>query len=452
MQRKPPELSALAGQRALQAMWRDHSLLAALRVFHAELGDCFRIKAPGFTPVMLVGPEAARFVLVTSRNDLRWRNASDPVTRVLQHGILVEDGALHDQLRQTMTPALHKRVLGSYVAAMIRGVDTITADWHGHATRDMLIEMRRIALLIIFEALFNHDFTPDIDTIWPSLLRTLSFISPGLWMLWRDMPRPGYAKHLQRMDAYLYRMIEQYRERHGLSPTASSESVSDLLGMLIAAGLSDSAIRDQLLTMLIAGHDTSTASLTWTLYLLGAHPAAMSRARAEVDAVIGHGAPQLEHAAQLTYLDQVIKESLRLYPPIHLSSRTAAQDLDFKGMLIPAGTRVLFSIYLTQRDPHYWTAPDRFDPDRFSPELSANRPAYTYLPFGGGPRNCIGFAFAELELKLVLARLLQRFDMAVKQPDIRVHMGATLEPRPGLKCQATQRHASVTVNVVPGEP
>jgi cytochrome P450 len=422
----------MAGQMALREMWRDRSPLAALRVFHAELGDCFRINAPGFTPVMLAGPDAARFVLVTSRSDLRWRNETDPVTRLLRHGVLVQDGDMHDQLRQIMTPALHKRVLGHYVDAMIRGVDAVTAGWAGDAARDLLPEMRRAALLIIFEALFKHDFAPDIAAMWPVILRTLSYISPGLWMLWRGMPRFGYASRLRQMDAYLYDMIAAYRERSG-------GEASDLLGMLIASGLGDSDIRDQLLTLLIAGHDTSTASLAWTLYTLGAHPEAMALARAEVDAVIGRDVPCLEHAGQLKYLDQVIKETLRLYPPIHLSSRNAAIDLDFNGFRIPAGTRVLFSIYLTQRDPRHWPDPDRFDSDRFSPENSANRSAYTYLPFGGGPRNCIGYAFAELELRLVLTRLLQRFDFTLTKPGIHVHMGATLEPRPGVMMHITPR-------------
>ena len=444
LHRKPPEPSAIMGRKALQAMWRDKSPLAALRVFHAELGDCFRVNAPGFTPVMLVGPEAARFVLVTSRADLRWRKETDPITRLLQHGLLVEDGDMHDQLRQTLTPALHKRVLSNYVDAMIRGVDEVTAGWTGEAPRDLLPEMRKIALLIIFEALFKHDFAPDLATLWPAVMRLLSYISPGLWMLWHNMPRPGYANRIRQMDDYLGHLITSYRAQH-------KDDVSDMLGMLIASGLSDSVIRDQLLTMLIAGHDTITASLAWTLYLLGAHPDALARARAEVDAVVGRDVPRLEHAGQLKYLDQVIKESLRLYPPAHLSARTALADRDFDGYRIPAGTRVLLSIYLTQRDPRHWPDPDRFDPERFSPENSAARAAYTYLPFGGGPRNCIGFAFAELELRLVLARLLQRYDfaLALQPAGVRVHMGATLEPRPGIRCQTSPRCVRVTSDAPP---
>jgi len=209
--------------------------------------------------------------------------------------------------------------------------------------------------------------------------------------------------------------------------------------MLIASGMSDDLIRDQLLTMLIAGHDTSTALLAWALYLLGAHPGAMARARAEVDAVLGRQTPAIEHAGQLPYLDQVVKETLRMYPPIHVGTRTAAMDLEFNGYHIPAGTRVLYSIYLTHRDPRHWPDPDRFDPERFSPEQNKARAPYAYVPFGGGPRICIGFMFAEVEVKIVLARLLQQFDFAFIGHPVHQHMGATLEPRPGVSMRARRR-------------
>ena len=447
-------------------MIQERSPLAALRVFQRELGDCFRIKAPGFSPVMLAGPEACRFILVTSRDDLRWRNPTDPVTGLLRHGVLVEDGELHDRLRHAMNPALHKRVIANYAGAMLRGADAVSAAWKasapGDAVLDMLPEMRKIALLIVFEALFSTDFAPDLAALWPAVMGILSYISPGLWLLWRDAPRPDYAARLRQMDDYLLRLIaarraaaqkpasllrqaqddwlvSEHRLWHRPPKSLDASGSDDLLGMLTCAGLSDDLIRDQLLTMLIAGHDTSTSALAWSLYLLGAHPQAMARARAEVDAVVGRDPPGMEHAARLGYLEQVIKETLRLYPPIHLGSRIAAADLEFQGCAIPAGTRVLYSIYLTQRDPRYWEEPERFDPERFTPERIAARPAYTYLPFGGGPRNCIGFAFAEVELRLVLARLLQQFDFALTRPRVRVNMGATLEPRPGVMMRVKPR-------------
>jgi cytochrome P450 len=369
---------------------------------------------------------------------------------LLRHGLLVVDGPAHDQLRRLMSPALHKRVIAGYADAMLRGADAVIAAWGaaaGGLDLDLLPEVRKIALLIVFEALCRKDIRPDLTALWPAVMRTLAYIAPGPWMLWHGVPRPGYKARLQQMDDYLYRLIAAYRAGMGVDAEEGSregsgepaEPLVDLLGMLIASGMDDDLIRDQLLTLLIAGHDTNTATLAWSLYLLGAHPETMARARAEVDAVLGRDKPGMEHMAQLSFLDQVIKEVLRLYPPIHLGSRIAAVDLEFQGCRIPAGTRVLYSIYLTQRDPRYWDDPDRFDPQRFTPEKNAARPAYTYLPFGGGPRNCIGLAFAEVEIRLVLARLLQQFDFVLTQPGVHAYMGTTLVPRPGVTMRVTRR-------------
>ncbi len=416
--------------RALRALRREHSVLAALEVFNRELGDIFRFTLPGFKPVMLVGPEAARMVLVSSRDDLRWRNEADPVTLLLRHGVLVEDGDAHDRLRRTMNPALHKQMLNNYAAAMVRGTDQIVQQWRDDEPRDMLVEMRRVALLILMETLYRVDFSPELDRLWSAILKTLQFISPGLWILWPGIPRPGYERALRQMDDYLYQIIRLRRACLG--------ETDDLLGGLIAAGLDDDLIRDQLLTMLIAGHDTSTALLSWALYLLGQHPPAMSQAQNEVDSVLAGQTPTLEHAAHLHYLGQVIDEALRLYPPIHLGSRVAAVDLPFQGYTIPAGTRVMYSIYLTHRQPAYWDEPGAFRPERFAPGQPRPQP-YTYLPFGGGPRNCIGAAFAQVETKLVLARILQQVELAALPKPVYAHMGATLEPRPGVPMRVKRR-------------
>jgi cytochrome P450 len=323
-------------------------------------------------------------------------------------------------------------MLTHYVHAMVCSTDQISHAWSDSARYDMLVEMRRIALLILTGTLFRLDFTPQMQRLWPAVLRTLAYISPGLWLIWRGAPRPGYAGARRQLDDYLYQIIRTRRE--------APDDSQDLLGLLVTApGMSDDLIRDQLLTMLIAGHDTSTALLAWALYRLGRHPAVMERARAEVDVVLGDDEPTVVHTDQLRCLDWVIKETLRLYPPIHLGSRMAANDLEFQGYRIPAGTRVLYSIYLTHRQAAHWPDPTRFDPERFTPEQSRTRPPYSYLPFGGGPRNCMGAAFAQIEAKMVLARLLQNYDFQLGRSEVHPHMGATLEPRPGVMMTVRQR-------------
>jgi cytochrome P450 len=419
----------------LRQLVQERHVLAALEAIHNALGDVFQLPLPGFDAVMLVGPEANRLVLVEGRERLRWRAEQDPVTRLLQHGVLVEDGEAHDRLRHEMNPSLHRKMMDGYIDTMWRRSDQIIDSWAASSTVsvtvDMLVEMRKVALLILTDTLFQEDFTPHLKPLWHSILRNLQYISPGLWLVWPGAPRLGYGRALRQMDRYLYQLIAARR--------ASLGEPSDLLGGLITAGMSDSLIRDQLLTMLIAGHDTSTALLAWALYLLAIYPDVQARLQHEIERVLGAGEPRLVAIGQLEYLEQVIKETLRLYPPIHLGSRIAATDIEFQDYHFPAGTRILYSIYLSHRHKNYWPDPHRFDPDRFTPENMRQRPPYVYLPFGGGPRNCLGMAFAQIEAKVVLARILQKYTLRFAGGHVRPRMGATLEPHPGVRLIVRRR-------------
>jgi cytochrome P450 len=436
-----PTPDSQTGLRALKAMLRERNPLAAMQVFHDELGDVFHIQLPGFKPVVMVGPEAARFVLLEARHDLRWRNEADPVTHLLRRGVLVVDGDEHDYLRRAMTPPLQRRRLDGYVDAMWRRTDQITSAWTDGAVVDMLVEMRKMTLLILLDVLYRVDFTPQLARLWDAILDLIRYISPGVWMIWPGLPRWRHWRALHQMDEYLYGIIRERRTRmtmgNNLRHHSAGQEAHDLIALLIEAGLDDDLIRDQLLTTLIAGHDTSTALLSWTLYLLGSHLEVLRRARDEVDAVLGNEPPGPEQISRLEYLGCVIKESLRLYPPIHLGSRVAAVDLEYQGYHIPAGKRVIYSIYLTQRHKDFWPDPHRFNPDRHTP--GARQTPYAWLGFGGGPRNCIGGGLGLMESKVVLARLLQGFDLALAERHVHLHMGATLEPRPGVRMQVHSR-------------
>jgi cytochrome P450 len=432
-----PAPDARLGWQLLRSLVQYGNILAPLEVIRQTLGDVFRLPLPGFNAIMLVGPEANRLLLTDSREEVRWRAEGDPVTRLLRHGLLVEDGPAHDAARQVIDPALHRRMFAQYVDAMWRDADEVTCEWQ-HGTRpDLVADMRRIALLILTDTLFAEDFRPWMGPLWHAIQRTIAYISPGPWLLWPGLPRPGYRQAIMRLTGYLDELVVRRR--------ASGGTPDDLLGQLLAAGLGDDAIRDHLLTLFIAGHDTSTAQLAWALVLLAAHPEIQARARAEVDQVlsqvVGQGPPTLEQLKRLTYLDCVIKETLRLYPPIHLGSRIAVRDLAFRDYKIPTGSRVLYSIYLTHRDPAYWRDPAEFDPERFLPDHTPARPPYTYVPFGGGPRNCVGAAFAQVEAKVVLARILRGFELRPTGASWRPRMRATLEPTPARLVHVTRRLA-----------
>lgn len=435
-----PVADSTSGLDILKGLLADRSLLTALTLMNKYVGSAFKITLPRFQPAVFIGPESNRQILVTDRQNFLWRPESDPVTKLLRRGVLVIDGDFHDKVRGWMDPPLQRRHVLPHIPAFWQSTDAVATTWRDGETRDMLVEMRKVALLIIFDTLFDVDFQPVMQRMWEPIKELLEYISPGPWIFWADMPRPKYRHARRVMDEYLYDMIKQRRAELAAGRVPAEHN---LLDQLVAhSGMDDDLIRDQLLTMLIAGHDTSTALLAWVFYLFGMHPDALAEAQREVDAVLGQQQepPSAEQVQQLTYLDLVIKETLRLYPPIHVGNRRAAEDIEVQGYCVPENTRVMYSIYLAHRDKAHWDDPESFCPARFERQRESKQPPFTYVPFGGGPRNCIGAAFAQVEAKVVLARLLQSFDFKLLNgARIKPYMGATLEPRPGVRMRVRRR-------------
>lgn len=422
----PPSPNGAMGWQAVRALAGGHGPLGALTAVHRALGPVFQLPIPGFNPIVLAGAEAARFVMLEAREALSFRLDRDPVAHLLRHGLLIEDGAAHDALRVHVDPALHRRQLAGHLETITRHAAQASAGWGEGRVVDGLAAMRAATLLILAECLFGVDLRPDLPRLWRPIQQLLAYISPGLWLVWPNAPRPGFGHARRVVDDYLFGLITERR--------AYLRGGGDLISTLIAAGLDDDLIRDQLLTLLIAGHDTSTALLGWALYELGQHPAMQARARAEVRGALGDGPLTLERLRDLPYLEAVLKETLRHHPPIHICNRRIVRDVEFGGYRLPAGRRVLFSIYLTQHDPAVWARPEQFDPQRFyEPSAEAARPPLSYLPFGAGPRFCVGAAFAQLEARAVLAHVLQRFEWAAGPGHVSGEMGATLTPHPAVR-------------------
>jgi cytochrome P450 len=419
-------ISPQTGREALLAFLKERSPLGPLKIMAKHIGRFFQIPLPMFKPYVVFGPESVRKVLVSERHKVLWRN-TDPVTDLLGRGVLIVDGEEHDHYRKLMEPALHASRMPEYSEIMIRQTERVSAQWKDGETVDMLVESRKIALLIIMETLFSRDVWNDLPHIWKPILKSIEYISPGPWILWRNFPRFGFRKSLKVLDEYLFQIIADRRRwtaDHGQPSTIHRPG--DLLQHLIDAGLTDKVIRDQMLTMLIAGHDTSTALLAWTFALLGQHPQIRAQVVSEVDST---EKPKL--------LDQVIKESLRLYPPIHIGNRLVKEEMDFDGNKVPKDERLFYSIYLTQRDPAVWENAEEFCPQRFSD--GTKTPPMSYIPFGGGPRVCIGAGFGQAEARIVMTRLLKTFRFEFTNHAIHTHMGATLEPRPGVMMKVTKR-------------
>lgn len=420
------KLDAQTGKEALQALIRERSLLGALKVMYRRAGRIFQVPMATFHPFVVGGPKAARQVLITHRDHLSWRNP-DPVTDVLRRGVLVTDGPEHDHYRGLMEGSLHPSVIPAYHGDMLASTDKVSAQWRDGQTVDMLVESRKIALLIVMQTLFSVDVWDDMPRIWHPLLKVIERISPGTWIVWRKIPSPWARRNQAILDKYLYGIIASRR---------ASPPRKDMLQHLLDAGLDDDRIRDQMITMLIAGHDTSTALLAWVFHLLSLHPDVHAQLVRDIDAALGDREPGKDAGWHPPLLDHVVKEALRMYPPIHLGNRMVEKDMEFEGERVAAGERLLYSIYLTQHDPEYWDKPDEFNPDRF---ITGNKTPFAFIPFGGGPRSCIGSAFGQVEARIVLARLFQTHTFEMKPSKAHPHMGATLEPRPGVPARVTRR-------------
>ncbi len=429
----PPE----TGRAAMHALLKEKSPLGPLKVMAKQVGRFFQIPIPGFRPYVVFGPQAVRKVLVTERDKVLWRN-TDPVTDLLDRGVLIVDGEEHDHYRKLMEPPLHPARLPDYTQMMIAQTERVTSQWKDGEAVDMLVESRKIALLIIMQTLFSKDAWNDLPRIWNPILKAIEYISPGTWIIWRNMPRFGFRKPLEELDDYLFEIIEERRRTEKRQKTEDGRPRTDtlrpssfvhghdLLQHLIDAGLTDKVIRDQMLTMLIAGHDTSTALLAWVFALLGQHPDTYKKLLTEIDT-----------QEKQTMLDHVIKESLRLYPPIHVGNRRMAEEMNFDGNKVPKDERLFYSIYLTHRDPAIWENAEDFCPERFA--HGRKTPPMSYIPFGGGPRACIGAAFGQAEARIVMAHLLQTHSFEFTGHKIHPHMGATLEPRPGVMMKIQRR-------------
>lgn len=416
------KVSPEVGRTALLAFIKEKSPLGPLKILAKHIGYLFQIPLPMFKPYVVFGAASNKKVLVSERDKLLWRN-TDPVTDLLGQGVLVVDGEKHDHYRKLMEPALHASRLANYTNMMMRHIERVASQWKDGQTVDMLVESRKIALLIIMDTLFSKDAWDDLEKIWHPILKSIQYISPGAWILWRAMPRLGFRKPLKALDDYLFEIITERRKCKG-------ERLNDLLQHLLDAGLSDKVIRDQMLTMLIAGHDTSTALLAWTFALLGQHPDVHQEVLNEIN--------KTNDLKRVPLLVNVIKESLRLYPPIHIGNRRITQDMDFDGQKIQKGERLFYSIYLTHRDENVWEDANSFCPERFS---DGKRPAgLSYVPFGGGPRVCIGATFGQAEARVVLSYLLKQFTFEFTNHKIHPHMGATLEPRPGVMMKVRRRN------------
>lgn len=349
----------------------------------------------------------------------------------LTAGLFSMNEERHRQQRRLLQPAFHKARVDSYLATMVDVTERTIAPWREGETRDLLREMRPLTLGIADKTLFGHDTTPGEVSLGERIQEVVDLSMSLAAMVPLNLPftpRRRLVDQAARVDADLRAVIERKR--------GEGESAGDVLATLLAtrdedgAALTEEELIGQLFVLFFAGHDTTRSALTWTLFLLSAHPEILGSVREELGAVLRGAAPTIEQIPRLVVLDRVVKESLRLFPPAPFTVRVTARPGEMAGVFLPAKTEVIVSPYCLHRDPDFYPRPQRFAPERW--EKLAPSP-FEYAPFGAGPRMCIGAGFATLELRVVLAILLQRFDFALAE-GARVDRRTTvvLSPRHGM--------------------
>jgi cytochrome P450 len=411
------------------SFWRDP--LRTLERIVREHGDVAGFRFGPASEVLVSHPDLVRQVLVTEQRSFAKGRALQEARRVIGDGLLTSEGELHLRQRRLMQPLFAHRHIGAYAEAMAACADALQARWQPGEVLDVHEEMARLTLTIVGKTLFDADVEGEASEIGDALTVSLEAVNRlvypfGPWL--ERLPLPSHRRFREaraRLDTTVYRLIDERR--------AATATGGDLLSLLLAArdeegGMSDEQVRDEAMTIFLAGHETTAVWLTWTWYLLARHPEAEARLHDELDRVLAGRLPQLGDVAQLVYAERVLREALRLYPPVWLVGRRALVGVEIAGHRVPAGAVVLASQWIVHRDPRWWPDPLRFDPDRWAgPD---ERPDYAFFPFGGGTRICIGEGFAWLEAKLALAAIASRWRLRLA-PGHRVTTRPRITLRPG---------------------
>lgn len=396
---------------------------------YRRLGPVFQFELMGMRMVALIGPEANRLIMVTQRERFSHALGYAFVRTVLGDGLLFQDGEVHRRNRTLMTPAFHQRGVQQYFDVMSACAAAHVERWAGEGRGSMYERFRYLTFDIMARLILGVHTAVDIGRLGhlnDALAKgTVAFLRVG----WRWTT---FGKGLRARDAlraYLREVIRARRDVPG----------ADALGLLMAArdesgaALSEDELLEQAVILMFAGHETTTSMLTSFMLALREHPDVHQRLVDEQRRVVGSGALTLEHLKELHALDLVLKEVERVWPPISLCQRGIVGTVEHAGYVLPPGTLVIYSPWVTHRLPEVFRDPDRFDPDRFAPPREEHRATpYALVGFDGGPRLCIGQAFAQLEMKVVASLLLRRYRWELDGGDPQLRYVPTLHPRSGL--------------------
>jgi len=440
----PGPRSAFFGLPLSRSLGRDR--LGTLARLAREYGDITAFRVGPQRLVLLNHPDHVEDVLVTRARLFKKGRALERAKRLLGEGLLTSEADLHRRQRRLAQPAFHKHRIAAYADAMVAHAQRTAARWRDDEALDISSDMNRLTLTIVGETLLGADVEADAGAVRDALTAVLDAfpmtMSPFAALLER-LPLPivrRYSRAQATLDRLIYRIIDERRAR--------PDDRGDLLSMLLLARddeedggrMSDAQVRDEALTIFLAGHETTANALAWTWHLLARQPEVEARLHQEIDHALAGRPATAADVARLPYARMVLAESMRLYPPAWAIGRRAIEDVEIGGYTIPRGTVVLFSQYLLHRDARFFPDPDRFDPDRWLPERQKSRPKFAYFPFGGGTRVCIGEAFAWMEGILVLTTLAERWRMeSLETAPVPLQPALTLRPAHGIRMRARAR-------------
>jgi cytochrome P450 len=405
-----------------------------------EYGDIVWMRFLYVPAIFLYHPDDVEYVLVTNpKNFIKSMSLrSNFFQRLVGNGLLTSQGEEWKRARRLSQPAFHRERVASYGDVMVDYANRLASKWQAGETRDIHTDMMRLTLEIVVQCLFSADVSHDVDEVGATLKELVKpFASQATvkWILNNRLPTPAHLRFhrlARKIDNVVYRIIAERR--------ASGKDEGDLLSMLLAARdedgsqMSDRQLRDEVMTLFLAGHETTALTLAWAWYLLGTHPEAERKFHAELDEVLGDRAPTTADLPRLKFTEQIAKESMRLYPPAYGLGREAIHDCEIGGYRVPAGTQVFMFQWATQRDPRFYDEPLEFRPERWTEDFIEQLPKYAYFPFGGGPRVCIGASFAMMEIILCLATIGQKFRLElVADHPVSIYPAMSLRPKDGIK-------------------
>jgi cytochrome P450 len=409
-------------------------------------GDVVRMRFLYMTAHFLYHPNDIEYVVSTNaKNFIKSRNQRSPLfQRLVGNGLLTSEGETWKRQRRLAQPAFHRQRINAYAETMADYAQRTVSTWRAGEERDIHRDMMRLTLEIVVKTLFNADVSQDAETVGRVLSRIVTpFASQASlkWIIDNRLPTPTHRQFnhdAREIDDIVFRIIDERRR--------SNEDQGDLLSMLLAAAdedgskLDDKQLRDEVMTIFLAGHETTALTLSWVWYLLAQNPDAEKKFHAELDEVLGGKLPTMEDLSQLPYTDKIAREAMRLYPPAYALGREAVNDCEIGGFRVGAGSQVFMFQWVTQRDPRFFAEPNSFQPERWNEQLTNTLPKYAYFPFGGGPRVCIGNYFAMMEIILVLATIGQRFRFRlVPDQEVKLMPAMSLRPADGIKVLVESR-------------